>query len=224
MDAIIQRLLNFLVETFADPRIVTVIIAIFPIVEARLAIPMAINMGLTPVESWFYGFLGSTLAAPILLLVLIPFIKFLSRTKLFKKAGAYLYAKFEKKSKAVSGEDGAKKSDFKKCLGVFAFVAIPMPLTGVWTGSAVASILGLSYPKALASVAAGNLVASGIIALLCSFLSETVINYVILAISIIAVVVLIALIIKIAVSKPPVEEAAQAEDGENEKTEDETKD
>ena len=37
------------------------------------------------------------------------------------------------------------KSYWKKMLAVFIFVAIPLPLTGVWTGTCVAVIIGLKY-------------------------------------------------------------------------------
>ena len=41
MDAIISTIQNFLSDVFVHPQIVIVLIAILPIVEARLAIPMA---------------------------------------------------------------------------------------------------------------------------------------------------------------------------------------
>ena len=44
-------------------------------------------------------------------------------------------------------------------LGVFIFVAIPLPGTGVWTGSLIASVLGLKPLKALPLIILGNAVA-----------------------------------------------------------------
>jgi membrane protein DedA with SNARE-associated domain len=94
-------------------------------------------------------------------------------------------------------------------------VAIPLPLTGVWTGSAVAALTKLPYPKALVSVVAGNLVATSIITLLCFFFSA-VIDYIILAIGIIAIAVVIALIIKIILHKPrQTEQETETEKKEN---------
>ena len=104
-------------------------------------------------------------------------------------------------------------------LGVFVFVAIPLPLTGVWTGSAVASIVKLPYGKAVASVIGGNLVASLIILLLCRFFNAYI-NYIILALAIIAIVVVIALIVKVIIHKPKTEASeATTNDGEDGKTE-----
>ncbi len=199
-DGLIEIILDGLLKVFQNPRIVVVLVSILPIVEARLAIPIAIGYGLGGFESWLWAFLGSSAIVPLLLLILIPFIKWLSKTRLFKKVGVVLYEKFEKKAAGVATAD-EKKRDFKKMLGVFIFVAIPMPLTGVWTGSAVASITKLPYPKALLSVIAGNLVASGIITLLSVFLSAYV-DWIILVISLLAVLVVIVLIIKIILHKP----------------------
>lgn len=217
IDRLIESILEFLTRVFVHPQLVTVLIAVLPIVEARLAIPIGLGLKLGYFQAWLFSFLGSSLTAPLLLLVLIPFIKWLSHTRLFRKIGTALYDKFEKKSQGVrcadtetsddamaeNPEESAKKrkSERKKMLGVFLFVAVPLPLTGIWTGCAVASILKISYPKALLSVVAGNLVASLIILLLCRFF-EPFINYIILALGVIAIVVVLVLIIKIILHKP----------------------
>jgi putative small multi-drug export protein len=215
IDRLIDVILQFLINVFVHPEIVTVLIAVLPIVEARMAVPIGLGLNLGYFQSWLFAFIGSSLIAPLLLLALIPFIKWLSRTRLFKKIGTALYDKFEKKSRSVkgAGDDAADgkesgKKELKKMLGVFLFVAIPLPLTGVWTGCAVASILKIKYWKALVSVVGGNLVASLIILVLCRFF-EPYINYIILALGIIAVVIVIVLIVKIILHKP--EEDAQTE-------------
>lgn len=222
-DKIIQTVLDFLNRVFVYPEIVTTLIAILPIVEARLAIPIGLGLDMGYWKSWAFAFIGSSLIVPLLLLVLIPFVKWLSRTKLFHKLGTVIYEKFENKSKSVGSadEDGEvppevkRKRDLKKMLGVFVFVAIPLPLTGVWTGSAVASIVKLPYGKAVASVIAGNLVASLIILLLCRFFNAYI-NYIILALAIIAIVVVLVLIVKVIVHKPKTE-ATAADTGEDKK-------
>ena len=223
-DKIIQTVLDFLNRVFVYPEIVTTLIAILPIVEARLAIPIGLGLGMGYIKSWAFAFIGSSLIVPLLLLVLIPFVKWLAKTKLFHKLGEVVYEKFESKSKSVgeADEDGEappevrRKRDLKKMLGVFVFVAIPLPLTGVWTGSAVASIVKLPYGKAVASVIAGNLVASLIILLLCRFFNAYI-NYIILALALIAIVVVLVLIVKVIVHKPKTAEAADPQENDADK-------
>ena len=119
-----------------------------------------------------------------------------------------MYEKFEKKSKEVktgdvteNDEKSAKKAELKKMLGVFVFVAIPLPLTGVWTGCAVASILGLKYWKAVVAVISGNLVASAIILLLCALFAPYV-SVITTVLGIIAITIVIMLIVKMILHKP----------------------
>lgn len=261
LGTIAQIVTDALIKVFHFPELVTVLISVLPIVEARGAIPIAFGYGIRPPLALLYAFIGSSLMAPLLIAVLLPFVRWLSRTKLFRKVGQTLYDKFEKKSQtilkdadaanistvestpnhvistvATEGSEAekslsAEKSesldcaradriaenaspawpparkkrlspDMRKMLGVFAFVAIPLPLTGVWTGSAVAACTKLPYPKALLAVVAGNLVATSLITLLCVLLPAKVIDYVILAVGLIAIAVVIALIVKIILHKP----------------------
>ena len=125
MDQLIEMILGFLQEVFYFPQIVVILISILPIVEARLAVPIAMEYGFSWFESWGFSFLGSTLIAPLLLLILIPFIRWLASTKLFKKIGSALMDKFEKKSQSVAGagesaedEVAKRKLEWKKFLGV----------------------------------------------------------------------------------------------------------
>ena len=188
------------------------LLSIIPIAEARFAIPFGMSMGLKPIEAFGWAFLGSSLMAPILLIAFIPLIGALSKTKFFSKIGRFLYDKFEKKSRSLADtvkepqtEDGKKpivtKTELKKIGGTALFVAVPLPLTGVWTGSAVASILKIGFVKSLIGVIIGNAVACGIITLI-SFLFQDYVTYITLAFFIIAVTVVVVLIIKFILYKP----------------------
>ena len=77
----------------------------------------------------------------------------------------------------------------------------PLPLTGVWTGSAVASILKIGFVKSLIGVIVGNVVACGIITLI-SYLFKDYVNWITLAFFAIAVVVVIVLTVKLIIYKP----------------------
>ena len=208
------------------------LLSMIPIAEARFAIPFGMSMGLPPIEAFGWAFLGSCMIAPVLLLILIPIINALSKTKFFSKVGKFLYDKFEKKSKQVSdgeqsptspdgaAQDGAQsdnkrkvkftKRDLKRMAGTAGFVAIPLPLTGVWTGSPVASITKIGFLKGLISIIVGNAVACGIITLI-GFLFADYVNYITLAFLAIAVLVVVFLIVKFIIYKP--DKAAKPIDG-----------
>jgi len=218
MDAFIESIGNAMNNALGAP-LAVILLSIIPIAEARFAIPfgMSAGMGLSPLEAFGYAFFGSSLIAPILLIVFIPIINALSRTKLFSKLGKFLYDKFEKKSRSLKDSRQAEansadgdgknkkfavtKSDVKKMGGVALFVAVPLPLTGVWTGSAVASILKIGFVKSLIGVIAGNAVACGIITLI-TYLFKDYVTWITLAFFIIAVLVVLFLIIKLIIYKP----------------------
>lgn len=190
MNDLIDGIFNWLVSSGVDVRAVIVIIALLPIAEARLAIPIALKCGLSPFESFLYGFLGSGIAVPFLLIALIPLIKRLAETKLFRKIGTSLLERFDSKAKGIN-----KSSEIKKFLGTAAFVAVPLPLTGVWTGSAVASVLGMSYFKSLTAVILGNLLASTMVVIISAAFSEYI-NIIMAVFAFLAIVTALTMLIK----------------------------
>lgn len=228
MDAFVQSIADAIQNALGAP-LAVFLLSMIPIAEARFAIPSGMSMGLSPLEAFGWAFLGSSLITPILLLVLIPIINALSKTKFFSKIGKFLYDKFEKKSRSLSediqttenkatyAEKSLTKSDLKKMGGTALFVAIPLPLTGVWTGSAVASICKTGFVKGLIGVIVGNAVACGIITLI-SFLFAPYVNYITLAFFIIAVAVVVFLIVKLIIYNPNKEERNTDKSPDNDKS------
>ena len=47
--------------------------------------------------------------------------------------------------------------------GVYSFVALPLPLTGIWAGGILAAMLGLDRKRTFLALAAGNFTAGGIV-------------------------------------------------------------
>lgn len=132
-----------------------------PVVELRGAIPIAMQMGLPWYAALGYSFLGSVIVAPILLLILLPVLNAMKKIKGFRGLANAVEGLFQSKAESVKLKAGnattKQKEDIIKIMGVFLFVAIPLPLTGVWTGSAVAVFLGLGFWKSLLAVAVGNM-------------------------------------------------------------------
>lgn len=127
--------------------------------------------------SFLVGFLGSSAIAPVLLLIFIPLIEWAKGTRLLKGVATWLENHFKKKSDSLEQKSNDKASGEKeelrkkrieraKYFGLFVFTAIPLPLTGCWTASIVASILKLDYKKSLLFIILGNIVAGIAITLL----------------------------------------------------------
>mgnify|MGYP004531726115 CR=1 FL=1 len=170
---------QFFANLFGDHVILaTILIAMLPIVELRGAIPFGMSIdfwgsnALNAVDSFLVSFLGSSLVVPIIALVFIPILNWLKKTKLFKNLAHKIENRIKTKSEKIENDaEDSKKAKSKfwlKVIGLFAFVAIPLPLTGVYTGTCVGVVLGFSFWQVCAIVIAGNLVAGLIMTFICS--------------------------------------------------------
>ncbi len=148
-----------------------------PIVELRGAIPFAMSKslwGASALSNWsafLWAMLGSSLVVPFVALCFVPIINWLKKTKIFRKMAVAIENKVAKHSKKLidkEDQNQRRKTFWVKVIGVFVFVAVPLPLTGVWTGTAVAVMIGLNFWVSCASVMVGNVVAGLLITLLSS--------------------------------------------------------
>ena len=98
-------------------------------------------------------------------------------------------------------------------LGVYLFVAFPIPLTGVWTGSAIATFIDLPFWKAMLMVWLGNVTAGAIVTLLAFFLSAYM-NIILDIFFIIVILVLVLFIVKTVVKMVKNKKQAQSEQTE----------
>ena len=137
----------------------------------------------------------------------------IKKIKIFSKLAYKIEGYFSGKADKAVKEDGQQSEGSNKRnaislkqLGVFIFVAIPLPMTGIWTGTAIAVFLGLKFKEAILPVCLGNLVAGLIISLLAqiclSIWTIAVLDYILYALFALAIIFLIVVIIKIAKSKP----------------------
>lgn len=152
----------------------TILIAMVPIIELRGAIPFATKFcSMNNWTAFAWSLLGSSVIVPLIALISIPMINWLKRTKLFGKIANAIEKRIKNKASNFEGaEEKSKKfskSYWKKMIGVFIFVAVPLPLTGVWTGTCVALFLGLDFLSTCISVISGNIVAGLLITLILEF-------------------------------------------------------
>jgi uncharacterized membrane protein len=145
MEAIIKELLNFL-----SVELTVLLTAAMPIIELRGAIPVGMSLGLSPAHATIISFIGSMIPVPFILFTIRPIFNYLKKTKLFKK----LVHKITDKSLNKSG-------NIQKygAWGLLVFVAIPLPGTGVWSGSLAAALLDMRFKWAFPAILVGNLIA-----------------------------------------------------------------
>ncbi|MGI5878523.1 MAG: COG2426 family protein [Christensenellales bacterium] len=140
-------------------RLAVVLCSALPIVELKGAIPMGLAFGIPLWETYLLANLGCALPVIPIMLFMQPVIRWMYTKRLFKRFAAWVDGRTQRKKGMV------QKFEY---LGLFIFVAIPLPTTGVWTGSMIASVLRMPIVKAAPTVILGNLVA-GLIMLLSGF-------------------------------------------------------
>lgn len=179
MEEFTQIIVNWLQTAFHNDYLVTALISIIPMIEVRGAITVGVNLGMNPWIAYVLSCCSALIVCPILLLCLKPILKALKGTKAFKNFAMAVEDVFLSKAKKIddnaekedvksddTANDRLRKKKFNKILGVFLFVAIPLPMTGVWTGSAVAAFLDLEYRYSVPAIIVGNFVAGLIITVL----------------------------------------------------------
>ena len=175
-----EILSNFFATVFGDNVILaTILIAMVPIIELRGAIPFATNTNfwnihaLTNWTAFGWSLLGSSLIVFLVALIFIPIINWLKKTKLFGRIALAIENRIKSKSESIAGAEEKSvrfsKTFWKKVIAVFIFVAIPLPLTGVWTGTCIAVFVGLDYWTTCLTVIGGNVIAGILITLILVF-------------------------------------------------------
>ena len=199
-----EIILEFIQSTFTiNPYLVTAIISVVPLIEVRGAITVGISLGLNPIEAWLLSSISAIIVCPILLIILRPLLGALKRTKIFLRLAEGMENLFLSKAKKITDlKDDSRRPNntlIKKIVGIYLFVAIPLPMTGVWTGSAISAFLDVKYRYSIIAVALGNFTAGLIITLLNLALGAYA-PYILLALTVFVIISLVSLVIKIFVS------------------------
>lgn len=137
-----------------------VLLSAAPISELRGGLPLALALGLAAAPAYLLAVAGNLLPVPFLLLALPRLLPLVGRAPgrvgiLARRYLAWLEARH--RGRAVRWGPWA----------LFLLVVVPLPATGAWTGSLVATLVGVPPRKAFAPIAAGVL-GAGILVLLAS--------------------------------------------------------
>lgn len=132
------------------------LISMVPVIELRGAIPIGAGLGLHFIPNYLVAVLGNLLPVPFILLLIRTVLAFMKRHGIFPRLVNWIENKAQK---------GAQKIERRAALGLFLFVALPIPGTGAWTGSLIAALFGMNRLRAFLSILAGVLVAGVIMSL-----------------------------------------------------------
>ena len=135
------------------------VIGALPISELRGAIPVAMGVyGMGPLEAYVLSVLGNLIPVVPLLLFLEPVSGYLRRYHIFDVFFTWLFSRTRRNH----------TENFEKygLLALTLFVAVPLPVTGAWTGCAAAFVFGIKFKHSLPAIAAGVMIAGVIVTVL----------------------------------------------------------
>jgi uncharacterized membrane protein len=131
--------------------------AMTPIAELRGAIPYAIiGHGVAWPVAYAIAVVGNLIPCFPLLLLLNPVSRWLSRYGVFARFFDWLFARTRRRGRLVEKYEA---------VGLALFVAIPLPITGAWTGCAAAFVFGIRFKYAIAAVFCGLLISATVVTL-----------------------------------------------------------
>ena len=145
-------MLNYLIVFF---------VSMVPLVELRLAVPMAVGMGIPSLNAIIVCAIGNMVPVPFIYFFARKFLTWGARQRYIGKFCDFFLVKGEKAGQKLVSKAGRG--------GLFAalllFVGIPLPGTGAWTGTLGASFLNMGIKSTALSVSLGVILAGIIMAL-----------------------------------------------------------
>lgn len=136
-----------------------IIMGALPVSELRGAIPLALSFGMPIQKAFWLSVLGNCMPVVPALFLLEPVSMRLRRFKAWARFFDWLFERTRKKADTVQKYEA---------LGLAMFVAIPLPITGAWTGIVAASLFKIRFRYAFIAIVSGIFIAGLIVSALCS--------------------------------------------------------
>jgi uncharacterized membrane protein len=136
--------------------LVTVALCLLPISELRGGLPYALSNDVALPVAYLICIGANALVAPLVYLFLSSLHRLLERWQLYRRFFARIVERSRRKVHAKVEKYGYA--------GLILFVAIPLPITGAYTGTLGAWILGMNRRKTILAVFAGVIIAGIIVA------------------------------------------------------------
>ncbi|MDO4677176.1 MAG: small multi-drug export protein [Blautia sp.] len=136
---------------FISPEGAVFLISMIPILELRGGLLAASLLKIPAATAIPICIVGNIIPIPFILLFIRQIFKWLKKTRLF----CGLITKLE--NRAMGKSDKIKRYEF---WGLLLFVGIPLPGTGAWTGSLIASLLEIDIKKSSVAILGGIIMAT----------------------------------------------------------------
>ena len=138
---------------------VVMIVGALPILELRGAIPLALSFGMPLAKAFWLSVLGNCIIVAPALFLFEPVTNVLRRFKIWARFFDWVFERTKKNSDSIQKYEA---------LGLAIFVAIPLPMTGAWSGVIAASLFKIRFRYAFTAIITGVICAGLIVTALCA--------------------------------------------------------
>jgi uncharacterized membrane protein len=139
--------------------LLTILYSALPVTELRASIPLAISWGLDPIYVLFLAIIGNIIPVFIIIFGLDKITSLAEKySPPLDKFLNWIFKRTRRKTSKQIKKYGN--------LALFLFVAIPLPMTGAWTGSIAAWLFGIPPKKAILPIIIGVITAGIIVTLI----------------------------------------------------------
>ena len=164
---------SFVVSENLSKVLLTILLSLVPTYEGRYAVPVMLGLGMPPLFAYLLAAVCSSIPMPFILLLLRPVLDWFYTLpiKPVRRFAAWLEKRSARKrekmhARKASGIRGwlqdKVSQDTIELLGLYIFVALPLPGTGCWTGSAIATLCEMPRFKSAIAILLGNFTACAI--------------------------------------------------------------
>ncbi len=140
--------------------IATFLIAMVPLIELRLAVPIGMGMGIEYMPALIISVIGNMLPVPFVYFFARKFLIWGTEQDYIGRICNFFLTKGERAGQKLVSKTGRYGLFF----ALLIFVGIPLPGTGAWTGTLAASFLNMGFKSTVASVSLGVILAGIIMA------------------------------------------------------------
>ncbi len=153
-------MLNIIINWLKDlpKEYLVMIVGALPISELRGAIPLALSFGMPLGKAFWLSVIGNSIPVAPALFLLEPVSNRLRRFKIWSRFFDWIFERTKKKADTIQKYEA---------LGLAIFVAIPLPMTGAWSGVVAASLFKIRFRYAFIAILAGVIGAGLIVSALC---------------------------------------------------------
>lgn len=134
----------------------TMLIAMLPFLELRGSLPVALGTLKMPLwKAFLFSVIGNMFPIPFILLFLRRVVNIANRFTIGRRFFDFMFERTRRKT--------GKRIERYEAVALILFVAIPLPVTGAWTGALAAWLFDIEFKKAMFFIFLGVLIAGIIV-------------------------------------------------------------